>query len=483
MEEDKLVGDSSMSPGDSAPKRLLEPLKEAKKPSLEKRLKEPSEVQLSKPKPDFKLDIREKQLESGLKIYYVHAQADAMAIIANVNAGPLYEMAAKSGISHLIEHMVYKGTKRRLSREEIYSELWLFGDDNDAETTKQSVPFGIKVILEDFEPALDLFSDLLYCSTMGKKEFEDEKVLVKEEQNNWDEKPKLYLLNRFYERLLAGSPLALCEFGTDESLSSITHADVMEFYARMFTPANTTLFIVGPKPFEEVIDAAEKVFKPNVERGFSSKVNTPNVIALPKNSSKKIVLGKDPLNIHLAIGNVIPPVSPEEGVALKVLSEIFGLTTSARIFANSIAYELAIILDASIYGNSLCVYTTSNHGNYQRMHDLIFDEFRQLKNLKPSKALEKRVSDCKTALRKQIILENTDIDVKAQTMLEFWLGGDIHFVNKYLEILEKVTPEQVIAVAQKYIEPDALTEVVLGTPPGYSLPPATQISAPLIDPK
>jgi len=115
-------------------------------------------------------------LKNGLTIYYTKTQSEDISILANVNAGLLYENNKILGISHFIEHMFFKGTDKRLSRDSIYNEINFFGGHNFCHTSKINIPLGLTIVPADFEQALDFLSDLLFHSKMDKLMIEKEKA-------------------------------------------------------------------------------------------------------------------------------------------------------------------------------------------------------------------------------------------------------------------------------------------------------------------
>ena len=206
-------------------------------------------------------NIEKVVLESGLHIYHVLQPSNDISIIANITTGNVLEPEHLSGASHLIEHMLFKGTQKRASRSSIYQELGLLGGHYFCHTDFFNLPLGLRAVLEDFEPAMELISDLFYFSRLDKEELEKEKQIVIDElQTNRIDDTETYLWDLYYSTLFEGTPLARKQGGSIASVKNLAYNDLLAFYRQTFTPANTTLFTAGPKKLSEVVRAVSKYF-------------------------------------------------------------------------------------------------------------------------------------------------------------------------------------------------------------------------------
>lgn len=401
--------------------------------------------------------INETQLENGLKLYHTKVPSDDISVIANVNTGGLYETDDNSGISHLIEHCLFKGTKKRKSRDIIYNEINSFGGEEYCYTHHHQLPLGMRVILDDFENALDLISDVLFYARMDEKEVEKEKEIVLDEIRNRKDDPNIHIYDKFQGILYDGTILAREICGSEETLRSLTIEQIKTFYKNVFNPNNTKLFIVGNKNFNEVEDQVRKYFG-NVQKGPA--LYLPN-IKFPKNSPKISEVDIGSQNVYYLIGKIVPTFGHKDASPLSILSRVLGRKVSDKILNEEpISYNrYANYNQLGSITAELIVSAAGDFSKYQRLRELIKGEFLKCSKGDIPKDYIKEIINSK---KKSFILKNTTTLNKAEILLDAWLKGNIDAVNTYLSKLEKITVKQVKEVGIKYASIDDLTEVALG---------------------
>lgn len=204
--------------------------------------------------------IQKSVLNNGLELFYQQVNYPETSVIASLNAGSLYETEKESGISHFIEHSIFKKTKKRKSREDIYSNLRNLGTNFYCHTSFKNIPLGLSVLTEDFEECLELISDILYYTEFDQKEIEKEKLIVLDEIRHRNDNLEIKLIDEFYKLLFQGTIAGKLIIGTEENIRNFEKKQIEEFYYKHFNPANTTLFIVGPLPFNKIEKKVKKYF-------------------------------------------------------------------------------------------------------------------------------------------------------------------------------------------------------------------------------
>jgi len=400
--------------------------------------------------------IGEATLDNGLKLFHIAAPSDDITSIVNVNTGSLYETDSNAGISHLIEHMIFKGTKKRASRSDIYNEIALLGGKYFCYTSRSNVPLGIRAVSADFEQSLDLISNIMFHANMNKKEIEKEKKIVLDEIRNRADDPYICLWDSFSETIFEGCDLARPEIGYVETVENLTTSKVKNFYKKMFTPANATLFVVGPKSFDEVTREVEKYFGARTNGKF---YDVP-IFDVPENKPKKKIIEKDLDGVHLMMGRIVPASGHEDSYALSILGSALARSVSNRILNDEpISYKRWTTYHNTRFFGELMAYATCDKKNYGRVIELIQEEF-----LKFSKGdiPEQYVKDKILSRKKSFILGNATTMNKARECLDFWLKGNIYDINSHITNLENVTLHQVRDAGEKYIHLDDMTRVSLG---------------------
>ncbi len=404
----------------------------------------------------IKYQIKEKTFENGATLFYIESPSDDISVIANINAGSLYETDENAGISHLVEHMIFKGTSKRGSRDVIYNEFGLLGGQWYCHTTQGNIPLGMRVVREDFESALELLSDVLYDARMEEQEIEKEKKIVLSEIRDRADDPYSCLWDSYTQNQFAGCDLARPIIGFAEVVESFDPCEVAQFYKEMFTPANTNIFVVGSLPYKEVEEMVQKYFGME-SNGPSHEVSK---VVLPPNEAKEIVIPKELDNVHLMMGRLVPAWGGEDSYPLTVLGSSLSRSVSERILNQEpISYNRWVYYDSNRCAGSLVAYATCDAKDYNRVRELIGEEFSKYSE---GKIPEDFILDAIEKRKKSYVLQNSTTMAKAKTALEFWLLGDMQRINTHLDFLDQLTIEQVKDVGRKHVRLDDLVCVSLG---------------------
>ncbi len=397
-------------------------------------------------------NINETVLKNKLRIFHIDAHSNDISIIVSIKAGPLYEKESILGIAHLIEHMLFKGTKKRLSRDTIYNEINLLGDQFTCHTEKDNIILGFRVILEDFDYTLDLISDILLNSRMDRREIEKEKKIVLDEIRNRIDDNYIYLWDSFIEKLYKGSKFARPEIGYVNTVKSLTADQVVNFYKNVFNPSNMTIFVVGKEDFNVVVEKIKHYFKKEEGRYLT----IPN-IKIPKNSKKIIRIKRGIENIHLMIGRILPN---KDSYAIEILSNVLARVVSDKILNEEpISYTRWVYYYRNRFSGALIAYATFDPSNYKRAKELILNVFSDFSK---GNIPDEYIKDSIISKKKSHILKHaTTFDI-AKTALEFWSNGSIYDINFYIKKLEKLTIKQIKLCAKKNIKLNDMTEISLG---------------------
>ena len=203
--------------------------------------------------------INEKTLRNGLKLFHVKVPTEDVTILYSVNAGPILESESNAGISHLIEHMLFKGTKKRASRDEIYNEIRLLGEERFCHTNYTHIPLGMRVVKADFDKTLDLLSDLLFDSSMNPNDIKKEKKVVLDEIRNRQDEPYTHIWEELNSLCFKGTTLEKPIIGFPKSVIDLSGSQVLAFYKKLFNPSNAILITVGPLTFSEIVKKVKKL--------------------------------------------------------------------------------------------------------------------------------------------------------------------------------------------------------------------------------
>ena len=241
-----------------------------------------------------------------------------------VKSGSMYETKNENGISHFIEHMLFKGTKNRTAKN-IAEEMDRIGGHINAYTSKECTCYYTKVLTEDLEKSIEVLGDMYYNSLFKDEDIELERSVIIEEINMYEDSPEDVALDGVIERMWEKSPLGNPIAGTEESVRGITRDMMVDYFKRRYTPENTVISIAGNFPEEELISLLEKYF-PHTADGEENDIPTPEFINGEWSRTKDIE------QTHISIAFPAPGLKSDSRGTISILNNILGGSMSSRLF-------------------------------------------------------------------------------------------------------------------------------------------------------
>ncbi len=425
-----------------------------------------------------------KTLKNGLKILVKTDNRAPVAVLQLwYRVGTSYEHEGITGLSHALEHMMFKGTRNRPSGE-FENILAVNGARNNAFTSQDYTAYYEVIAKDRLEVAMELEADRMRNLVLDEKEFEKEIEVVKEERR-WrtDDKPTSLTREQFNAVAFLNSPYRAPVIGWMVDLDTMKLEDLRDWYEKWYAPNNATLVVVGDVEPEAVFAMAEKHF------GKIKKSDLPTAklrTEVPQRGIRSIVV-KAPAKLpYLRMGFKTPGLinasEKWEPYALEVLATILDGGSSAR-FAKKLVREteIAASAGAGYYGfgrlpNLFVITGTPSKGkSVDELKRALLAEIELLKREKVSTNELKRV---KAQVIASEIYERDSIENIANILGSLESTGLGHQrIDEYVPEILKVTPEQIQQVAQKYLIEDHLTIARLDPQPLDSAEPATKQTA------
>ncbi len=242
-----------------------------------------------------------------------------------VGSGSQYETRQQGGISHFIEHMLFKGTKKRTARD-IAEAMDAVGGQLNAFTSKECTCFYAKVVDEDLPLAVDVISDIVLNSLFSPQELEKEKGVILEEISMAEDSPEDLVSELIMLAQYGDQPLARPILGTEESVGALTRAKLMHYYKKFYRPENAVLALAGNYDWEAVLKLAGE-YLGSWEPGepipsYRTKPAKPQII-------RRV---KDIEQLHLTVGYPGVPQDSDEIYPLSILNSVLGGAMSSRLF-------------------------------------------------------------------------------------------------------------------------------------------------------
>jgi predicted Zn-dependent peptidase len=382
-----------------------------------------------------------------------------------LRSGSRREPAELNGITHFIEHMVFKGTERR-SAEEIARVVDGVGGMLDAFTAKEMTCFNVKVLDEHLPLAFDVLADLVRRPLFAPEDVRREKSVVLEEIKMDHDNPDYVVHEVFTQGFWRGHALGMPIIGTPETVQGLEAGAVADCFRRWYAPSNMVIAAAG--------HATPEQMRALVEREFGSLTAGERVPleAAPAGIPHLTVHPRELEQVHLCIGVRAYPMAHEKRFALAVLNTALGGGTSSRLFQSvrereGLAY--AVFSDLSLYHDAgvLTVYAASSRENAEKLIRTIAAEFRRLKE-KPMPAEElRRVKD---NLRGSLLLglESSGARMSHLARQELYFGR-FASNDELLASIEAVTAEEVQALAQESFQTEQIAATVAGDARGFAL--------------
>jgi predicted Zn-dependent peptidase len=407
-------------------------------------------------------NIRKTVLSNGLLVLtesMPHVRSVSMG--AWIGSGSRDEAAEVNGISHFVEHMVFKGTTTR-SAQQIAREVDTIGGNLDAFTGKEMVCFNIKVLDENVPPALEVLADLVLHPTFTPDELTREQGVILEEIKMDEDNPD-YLVNEVWtQNFWKGDALGRPILGTAKTVSKFNQQAVFDFYAGRFTPRNMVFSAAGNLDHDAFVAQVEKEFD---SLSASGEPAAPKMDA-PKATPHITLRRKKALEqVQFCLGVPAPPVNDPRRYAVYLLNTMLGGGMSSRLFQTiredqGLAYAIYSEMNPFRDTGSLCVYAGTSVDKTRKVLQLTLQELRRLK--------EETVSDVELKRAKDQVKSNMVIGLEssgsrmANLARQQMYFGRFFGVDEMMEEIEAVTTADVQELAQELFQPETMALTLLG---------------------
>ena len=376
-----------------------------------------------------------------------------------LNKGSRHEKEEENGISHFIEHLLFKGTESK-SAQQIALVIDSIGGQIDAFTSKEYTCFYAKVLDEHLPVALGLLSDIVLHPKFDRKDIEQERKVIYEEIKMVEDTPDELVYDVFIENFWKGHPLGKPVQGTIEKVSKITQRKLMEYFRKSYTPENIVIAAAGNLSHSKILSMVKEVFDP------LSKSKVKIVLKPPQPHFSIVTKKKDELEqLHLCVGVDAFPKNFEERFQFLVLNTLLGGSMSSRLFQNirekrGLVYSIFSAINAFIDSGFMMVYAAANPKSAREVLNLIIDEFVNLKDkLITSEELKVAKEHLKGSL--MLSLESTSSRMSNLARHEMYFGRQFS-LNEMLKGVERVERDQVQAIARRIFINSHFTLAAIG---------------------
>jgi len=405
-------------------------------------------------------------LDNGIKVITEEIPfLKSVSIGVWVVTGSRDEQPHENGISHFIEHLLFKGTERRTAFD-IAKEIDSVGGTLNAFTGREYTCFYAKVIDKNLPLAIDLLSDIFIHSLMDPKDVEKERMVILQEIKMVEDTPDDYIHDLFNRVCWGEHPLGFPIFGTSELVQSFSRDQIYQFFKEHFQPNRIIICAAGNLQHQEVVDWIEKTF------GQISKSDKVRERIRPNSISATNIWKRELEQVHFCLGTKGLQYNHSLRFASYVLNTILGGGMSSRLFQEirenrGLAYSVYSYLPTYIDTGLVVVYAGTNEGSFQEVIELILKEFVRLKK-EPFKGGE--LETAREQLKGNLLLSLESSD----NLMTRLAKNEIYFesylpVEKILEGIDGVGEEMARSLASDIFDERFFCLTVLGPMDGNGL--------------
>jgi predicted Zn-dependent peptidase len=376
-----------------------------------------------------------------------------------ISTGSRRETARQTGISHFIEHMLFKGTTSR-SAEDIARSVDSIGGNLDAYTAKELVCFNTKVLDEHLSLAFDVLADLVLHPRFDAEDIEKEKGVVLEEIKMEADSPDYLVHEIFSSNFWKDHPLGRPILGTDETVKAFDRDAIQAYYRAVYEPANLLITAAGNLTHQRLVDLASRHFESLAPGAPAVEDRVPSTHARISLRNKKSLE-----QVHLCLGVPSYPLPHQQRFACYVLNTLLGGGMSSRLFQNirerqGLAY--AVFSELSPYRDTGClsIYAGTSIASTPKVVEAILKEFRDLKE---QPVADEELCRAKDHLKGSLMLglESTSSRMSNLARQEIYFR-QFFTLDELVESIGSVTAGDVQAIAQSFFNPGQIGVTVLG---------------------
>jgi len=383
-----------------------------------------------------------------------------------VKSGSRHEDPNVNGISHFVEHMVFKGTSSR-SAEDIARQVDSIGGNMDAFTGKETICFNVKVLDEHLPVAVDILSDMVLHPIFDVNEITRERGVILEEIKMDEDSPDYLVHEIFTQNFFKGHPLGKPILGTKETVRRFDQDAIWGYYGGKFSPGNMIISAAGNLNHKEFVDLLRQRFE-QLPVGSNGWHDTP-----PKINSRIILRNKKALEqVQICVGVPSYPISHDRRYVTYILNTLLGGGMSSRLFQNvrekqGLVYSIFSELNPFRDTGMLSVYAGTSRESAPKVVQSIVHEFRELKTQPISEEELKRAKD---QLKGSLMLSLESSTARMSNLARQEMYYDHFFtMDEIIDRIQAVTVEDLLQSANELFQPELIAVTVLGNLNGLKI--------------
>lgn len=373
------------------------------------------------------------------------------------NIGARDESLRNNGISHFIEHMLFKGTKTRTAKQ-ISDEIESYGGYLNAFTSKEQTCYYGRGLSDNFKKTFVVLSDMIQNPLFKDSHIKKEAGVVIDELKDIDDNPEELIFDKFEESIFNGHSLSYPIIGTEKNILSYNSNILHQFHKANYRLDNLLIAVSGAIEHEVAVSLAEKYFK---AKRTTSNPKRKNFV---KQTVNEIVVEKEIQQVHSIVGRTTYGFSDSRRHKLKVLSTLLGDGSSSRLFQAvreklGMTYQINTFLNSYLDVSSFGVYYSTNEKQSEKVNEIVLREFNKLRTTEVKPKELKRV--------KEYIKGNTLMSLENTTNRMIRIANSILHYGKIIPIedllskIDSVSAEDLLKISKEVLDENTLSRIVI----------------------
>lgn len=391
----------------------------------------------------MKFNFKRKVLKNGMVVIFEKRKIPVVSVGIGVRQGGINEFENEKGISHFIEHMLYKGTKTR-TNQQIAESIEKNGGELNGFTSEEITAYWCKMPSNKLKIALEVLTDMIKNSIFDDEELEKERKVIFEEIKMRKDNPHIFVLDEIQSNLYEGT-LGLPVIGNEKTMGSINREKILKKFNEIYQPNNLILCVVGDANFKDLVNFAEKNFEKKNGKIFEQKIKLKN--------QEKILKRRGIDQANLIFAYHIPLSHDKKSYAARVLSSLLAGGMSSRLFQEirekrNLAYGISGYSEINNFFAYNSIYVGTKPENVKKVKELILAEFKKIAD----RLEEKELLEIKEKLIGNYYISQEDSQGQMVSLLVNELEGDAKYFYEFEKNIRSVKLEEVKEIAKNAIK-------------------------------
>ncbi len=403
--------------------------------------------------------VRKTVLPNGLRIVTESIRTvRSLSVGIWVKTGSRHEKEEEAGITHFLEHMLFKGTERR-SAYDIAQSMESVGGYLNAFTSPELTCYYARCLDTELDTALDVLTDMVIHSLFPEVEIEKEKKVVIEEMKMYRDNPEDFIFEEFHKQLFQPHPLGRPIIGYESTVNSFTRDHLFQYIGEQYHPRNVIIAVAGNAEHDRVTALVEKYFQPleSTVTGNGDQPMTPYV-------ASREVLKRPIEQTHFMLGRrALSAVDPDR-YKLLLANTVLGSGMSSRLHQNirekyGYCYHIQSFMEAFRDSGLFGIYTGTDRGYVDHMRELVLAELRRLRE---EKIPEKELSEAKSQLKGKLLLAQESMSNRMTRLAKSEVFYDRYVtLDELVAEIDRADAGQIRDLSETFFDEKEFTETIL----------------------